>query len=195
MDRRCARLTDRSARSSHPVADGPESTREVYCCRCRGGIGFLHLEDQERPLPISQGRPEGWRLCTRCATTIETCTGGRRIYRHGSDRTGVQRAWLIIHSQGILLMVWCWSVNGALVVRGGRILRNARKRAIIAGRNTPVTCGECGAPTRGDAHACQCRRCFVLCLSVSCLTSHGEMCWEDNGESADRRSYLGRTTL
>ena len=91
IDMRWARLTFTAANAFPRTVVGVERVRLVTCCHCMGELGQEH-EDPEQPLPITHGRPEGWRLCSQCVITMITHGDGMRTWRHSCTRGGSQHA-------------------------------------------------------------------------------------------------------
>ena len=91
IDMRWARLTFTAANAFPRTVAGVERVRLVTCCHCMGELGQEH-EDPEQPLPITHGRPEGWRLCSQCVITMIRHGNGMRTWRHSCTRGGSQHA-------------------------------------------------------------------------------------------------------
>ena len=68
-----------------------ERSPVVTCCHCMGELGQEH-EDPEQPLPITHGRPEGWRVCSQCVSIILRHDDWRRTWRYSCTRGGSQHA-------------------------------------------------------------------------------------------------------
>ena len=91
IDMRWARLTFAAANAFPRTVAGVERVQLVTCCHCMGELGEEH-EDPEQPLPITHGRPEGWRLCSQCVITMIRHGDGMRTWRHSCTRGGSQHA-------------------------------------------------------------------------------------------------------
>ena len=82
----------------------------VQCCRCRHQLDQEH-ETPEHPLPITEGRPEGWVRCPHCRVSYNTLDNGARIQHYSCNarnRDGRQR---MQQGADTLPPTWCCSTR------------------------------------------------------------------------------------
>ena len=89
IDLRWARLTERALRIHRRTVRGQERSRLVTCCFCMHIVGDEHI-NPERPLPISDGRPEGWLHCDQCVLFARRHNNGALRWHHYCPRHGRQ---------------------------------------------------------------------------------------------------------